>query len=239
MTKYFIFITFLLLALVFSCNGRYLSMKTELDSINALAESNADSAAQLLEDMREEIKGAPQELIMYYDLIGVKTDDKRLIRHTSDTLIIRVAEFFENKDEDGHLPEAYYYVGRANSDMNNSDKALFYYYKAMQCDSNLVTGHLKSRIYAQTGYIYLRNFLFEDAKNMQEMAYFYCKAESDTLGMRYCKEDISTISILEDSVKVDSTQIKATLLKIMQIKEKNSEPTRCILADHVALKPMV
>lgn len=220
MTKYFIFTTFLLLALAFSCSGQYSSMKAELDSINALAEVNADSAARLLEKMREDMKDAPSELVAYYDLIDVKTNDKRHIRHTSDTLISKVVKYYEKQDEDGHLPEAYYYVGRANSDMNNSEKALFYFFKALQCDSNLVTVHLKSRIYAQTGYIYLRNCLFEDAKNMQEMAYFYCKEEGDTLGMRYSKEDIATISMLEDSVAVDSAQTKAILLKIMQIKEK-------------------
>lgn len=195
-------------------------MKAELDCINEMTETDADSAAKMLSEIRESMKGAPSELVMYYDLLGIKTDDKRMIRHTSDTMISRVAEYYERQDEDGHLPEAYYYVGRANSDMNNSEKALFYFYKALQCDSSMVTNHLRGRIYAQMGNIYLRNCLFEDAKNMQEMAYFYCKEEGDTLGMRYCKEDINTISMLKDSLIVDSAKTTAILLKVMQIKEK-------------------
>lgn len=206
--------------MMLSCNGQYSGMKAELDAVNAMAEVDADSAAKMLSEMKESVKGAPTELVMYYDLLGVKTSDKRRIRHTSDTLICRVAEYYEKQDEGGHLPEAYYYVGRANSDMNNSEKALFYFYKALQCDSSMVTNHLRGRIYAQMGYIYLRNCLFEDAKNMQEMAYFYCKEEGDTLSMRYCKEDIRTISMLEDSLTVDSDKTAAILLKIMQIKEK-------------------
>lgn len=222
MANRFSYLIYLLLAAttILSCNGQYSSMKTELDDINAMAETDADSAARMLSDMRESMKVAPMELVMYYDLLGVKTDDKRKVRHTSDTLICRVAEYYEKQDEDGHLPEAYYYVGRANSDMNNSERALFYFYKALQCDSSMVTNHLRGRIYAQMGYIYLRNCLLEDAKNMQEMAYFYCKAEGDTLSMRYCKEDISTISMLEDSLTVDSDKTAAILLKVIQIKEK-------------------
>lgn len=222
MNKRFLYIIYVLLAtsMILSCNVRYSGMKAELDGINAMADVDADSAAKMLSEMKESVKGAPSELAMYYDLLGVKTSDKRMIHHTSDTLICRVAEYYEKQDEDGHLPEAYYYVGRVNSDMNNSEKALFYFYKALQCDSIMVTNHLRGRIYAQMGYIYLRNCLFEDAKNMQEMAYFYCKAEGDTLAMRYCKEDISTISMLEDSLTVDSDKTTAILLKVMQIKEK-------------------
>ncbi len=222
MTKRFLYIIYVLLtaSMILSCHGRYSGMKAELENINAMAEVDADSAAKMLYKMKESVIGAPSELAMYYDLLGVKTNDKRKIRHTSDTLICRVAEYYEKQDVDGHLPEAYYYVGRVNSDMKNSEKALFYFYKALQCDSSMVTNHLRGRIYAQMGYIYLRNYLFEDAKNMQEMAYFYCKEEGDTLSMRYCKEDISTISMLEDSLIVDSTQTAAILLKVMQIKEK-------------------
>lgn len=222
MAKRFLYIIYVLLSttMILSCNEGHSSMKAELDCINEMAETDADSAAKMLSEMRESMKGAPAELVMYYDLLGVKTDDKRRIRHTSDTLICRVADYYERQDKDGHLPEAYYYVGRANSDMNRSERALFYFYKALQCDSSMVTNHLRGRIYAQMGYIYLRNCLFEDAKNMQEMAYFYCKEEGDTLGMRYCKEDISTISMLEDSLTVDSAKTTAILLKVMQIKEK-------------------
>lgn len=222
MAKRFLYIIYVLLAttMILSCNGGHSSMKAELDCINEMTETDADSAAKMLSEMRTSMKGAPAELVMYYDLLGIKTDDKRMIRHTSDTMISRVAEYYERLDEDGHLPEAYYYVGRANSDMNNSEKALFYFYKALQCDSSKVTNHLRGRIYAQMGYIYLRNCLFEDAKNMQEMAYFYCKEEGDTLGMRYCKEDINTISMLKDSLIVDSAKTTAILLKVMQIKEK-------------------
>lgn len=210
----------MLLALTLSCCGQYSGMKAELDEINSLAETDADSAAQLLSEMKESMKGAPSELVMYYDMLGFQMDDKRMVRHTSDSMICRVAEYYERQDKDGHLPQAYYLAGRANSDMRNSEKALFYFFKALQCDSSKITVHLKSRIYAQMGYIYLRNELFEEAKNMQELAYFYCKEEGDTLGMRYSKEDISTISMMQDSLYVDSVKQAEIMLRIQQIKEK-------------------
>lgn len=222
MTQRFLHTILVLLAasVMPSCNGRYSGTKAELDSINVMVETDADSAARMLSGMKESMEGAPSELTTYYDLLEIKTSDKRMVRHTSDTLISRVAEYYEKQDEDGHLPEAYYYVGKANCDLNNSEKALFYFFKALQCDSNMVTNHLRGRIYATMGHIFLRNDLFEEAKNMLEMAYFYDKEEGDTLSMRFCKENISAISKLEDSLSVDSEKTAAIRLKVMQIKER-------------------
>jgi tetratricopeptide (TPR) repeat protein len=128
-----------------------------------------------------------------------------------------VAAYFEQHTQSGHLPEAYYYVGRANSDLQNGEKALLYFQKALLEDSVHVTTRLKSRIYAQLGYIYLRNGLFEDAIGMQQLAHFYCEQIGDTLGMRYSNEDIQTITKLSHQVTVSEIPKAELAMKVQKL----------------------
>ena len=117
-------------------------------------------------------------------MLRVKADERAKVEHTSDSLICTVVEYFEEQDPDGHLPEAYYYAGCVNSFLQNGEKALLYFQKALLCDSVHITPLLKGRCYAQVGRIYLRNGLLDEALDMQQLAYFYCKEFGDTLGMR-------------------------------------------------------
>ena len=156
----------------------------------------------------------------YYQLLRVKADDKAMVKHTSDSLICRVAEYFEGNTRSGHLPEAYYYVGRVNSDLQNGEKALIYFQKALLEDSLHVSTRLKSRIFAQMSYIYLRNGLFEDAIGMQQLAHFYCEQIGDTLGMRYSAEDIQTIARLSEKVTISEVPKTEMMAKVQKLNEQ-------------------
>ncbi len=194
------FLFILTIILMTCCTTRRSQYDGLLVSIDSLTEVNADSARMRLSQLSQEMNEAPERIQMYYHLLQVKANDKAHIKHTSDSLICEVADYYKQHLKEGRLPEAYYYVGRANADMLNSEKAFFYFQKALLEDSLHVTTHLKSRIYAQIGYIYLRNGLLAEAIGMQQLAYFYCKEEGDTLGMRYSSEDIHTIqTLLKDS----------------------------------------
>lgn len=128
-----------------------------------------------------------------------------------------VIRYYEEHPEDGHLTEAYYYMGRTLSDMRQGEKALFFFVKALIRDSTQLTPFLKSRIYAQMGYIYLRNRLLDEAMDMQRMAYFYCEQLGDTLGMRYSSEDMQTISELSKRMKIDSTAQQFVRMRFQKI----------------------
>ena len=184
------FILTLILMLTTCCNSGSQHERILAD-INHLTLTDADSARQMLLDMSDKMENAPEDVKAYYQLLTVKANDKALIRHTSDSLICHVAEYFEQHPQSGHLPEAYYYVGRANSDMQNGEKAILYYQKALLIDSTHVTRTLKIRIYAQMSNIYLRNGLYDEAIDMLQLARFYCQEIGDTTGARYCTEDIA------------------------------------------------
>ncbi|MBQ9362175.1 MAG: hypothetical protein IJT97_02010 [Bacteroidaceae bacterium] len=203
---------------VLAACGRQNRLERRLGEVDRLTEVDADSARGLLAQMTVPTEGT--EDWAYYQLLKVKADDKAKVAHTSDSLISKVADFFEENNRSGHLAEAYYYVGRANADMQNGEKALLYFQKALLEDSVHVTVHLKSRIYAQMGYVYLRNGLFDEAISMQQLAHYFCKLDGDTLGMRYSQEDIQTIRALAARVQTDSTAQQEVRMKIKNVNER-------------------
>ena len=210
-------VLFLTMCLLTAC-GRFGSEQQMLAEIDSLTKVNADSAKGLLARMA--VPAAESEDWAYYQLLRVKVDDKMMVKHTSDSVINQVAEFYERDNHSGHLAEAYYYVGRANADMQNGEKALLFFQKALLEDSTHVTVHLKSRIYAQMGYVYLRNGLFDEAISMQQLAHYFCKQDGDTLGMRYSQEDIQTIRALAARLPADSIQQQEVRMRIKNVNER-------------------
>ena len=210
-------VLFLTMCLLTAC-GRFGSEQQMLAEIDSLTKVNADSAKGLLARMA--VPAAESEDWAYYQLLRVKVDDKMMVKHTSDSVINQVAEFYERNNRSGHLAEAYYYVGRANADMQNGEKALLFFQKALLEDSTHVTVHLKSRIYAQMGYVYLRNGLFDEAISMQQLAHYFCKQDGDTLGMRYSQEDIQTIRALAARLPADSIQQQEVRMRIKNVNER-------------------
>lgn len=211
------FLSIFIIILATCCTSRRSQYDAVLAEIDSLTEVDADSARQLLAGLEKEMESAPEGTKAYYHLLQVKATDKARVKHTSDSLICCVAAYFEQHTQSGHLPEAYYYVGRANSDLQNGEKALLYFQKALLEDSVHVTTRLKSRIYAQLGYIYLRNGLFEDAIGMQQLAHFYCEQIGDTLGMRYSNEDIQTITKLSHQVTVSEIPKAELAMKVQKL----------------------
>ena len=122
-------------------------------------------------------------------------------------------------------------MGRVNVDTQNGEKALLYFQKALLEDSVHVTTRLKSRIYAQLGYIYLRNGLLEEAIGMQQLANFYCRQIGDTLGMRYTTEDIQTINALMKDSTIKKMPKTETMIQVQKL---NSQVKSQILRDRNA-----
>ncbi len=207
----------LLIILTTCCTRRGRQYDAVLADIDSLTEVDADSARKQLETLRPQIDGVKEDTRAYYDLLCVKAADKAMVKHTSDSLISEVARYYKAHPKSGHLPEAYYYVGRANSDMQNGEKALIYFQKALLEDSIHVTTRLKSRVFAQMGYIYLRNGLLEDAINMQQLAHFYCEQIGDTLGMRYSAEDIETIKAMSQDLHINEYSRKEMMARVQRL----------------------
>ena len=198
-----------------------------LYELNEIVKTNPDSALSLLKDMEQQpqFNEASEEFKAYHSLLQVKAMDKTQklsVMPQSDSLIRIAVEYFEQNPQSGFLAETYYYAGRVCSEHHNGDKALLYYNKALLKDSTHVSTHLKSRIYAQMGLIYLRNELYPEALQMEDLARFYCQEDSDTLGMRLCTETIVDISRMEMEKDSDanSDQTKLAIARVLRLIEQ-------------------
>lgn len=87
----------------------------------------------------------------YYDFLSVKAGDKAYIEHASDTTILKVIDYYADKD-DALYVEALYYGGRVYSDMGDTPTALQYFHEALDNFSDESPDlDLKANILSQTG----------------------------------------------------------------------------------------
>ncbi len=201
------------------------------DPMNAGEEMvrNEDMESEASEDGKDMVSDQGKVLVSEKDSIVL---DKEMVRGEwmerygdvlrGDSLIQRSVEYYEGHVECGLLAEAYYYAGRTNGELLNGDKALMYYQKALMKDSEHISNHVRSRIYAQMGVMYLRNGLIADAMQMGELALFYCQQDSDSLGIRICEEAIESMRGMEAKGDSSVSDEKKTLItmKVLRMNEQ-------------------
>ncbi|MDM8336437.1 tetratricopeptide repeat protein [Mediterranea massiliensis] len=140
-------------------------------TVDSLASAAPDSAVTLLK--QPEVKSAltSQDAAMYYQLLTVKAADKAYLLHTTDSVILRVVDYYERKQDKQHLPEAYYYAGRVYRDLGDAPQALDYFERAIQALPEGEASILKGKIYSQTGTLFLYQDMYEEALKMFKLSY--------------------------------------------------------------------
>lgn len=140
-------------------------------TVDSLASAAPDSAVALLK--QPEVKSAltSQDAAMYYLLLTVKAADKAYLLHTTDSVILRVVDYYERKQDKQHLPEAYYYAGRVYRDLGDAPQALDYFERAIQALPEGEASILKGKIYSQTGTLFLYQDMYEEALKMFKLSY--------------------------------------------------------------------
>ena len=138
------------------------SVSDKLNDIDTLSESDPKSAITALSEIR------PSELNekdrKYYDLLCIKVDDKNYKRHSSDSLITGVLEYFKEHPDEEKCAEILYYAGRVYSDIRDYPTALRYFEEALDTlplDSKI--NKLRSSILIQTAQLYNKLRLYEPA----------------------------------------------------------------------------
>lgn len=105
------------------------TVSDKLNDIDTLSESDPKSAISALSEIR------PSELNekdrKYYDLLCIKVDDKNYKRHSSDSLITGVLEYYQDHPDEEKCAEILYYAGRVYSDIRDYPTALRYFEEAL------------------------------------------------------------------------------------------------------------
>lgn len=157
---------------------------------DSLIHNNPDSAVILLEELKRSMAFEPQATQMHYQLLTIKAKDKAYITHTSDSLIKTVVKYYEERKDRERLPETYYYAGRVYRDLGDAPQALEYLQKAIESTKDCTDYRLISRIYSQTGTLYLYQDTYDQALEVFRKAYQYCLSDKDSIGMVYSLRDI-------------------------------------------------
>ena len=179
---------FLLLFLFAACRpARYPQVLQEADS---LASACPDSAVALLHGLRAEMAEERRAVQMYYRLLCIKAQDKAYIPHTSDSAVLSVLHYYEERKDRRHLPEAYYYAGRVYRDLGDAPQALDYFGKALEAMPQDGMLPLRGKVLSQMGTLFYRQSMYPEALEMYQNS-LKCKIIiKDSIGMAFSLRDM-------------------------------------------------
>lgn len=166
------------MACLFSC-GDGTDREAEIAAIDSIADTDAPRALALLDSMKPRMAGATEAEWSLYSLMRVKAEDKAYIVHKTDTVMLRLIDYYEEEGDKRLLPQVYYYAGRVYADMYDNDRALSYFQKVEEMADSSRTLYYKAQ--AQMDYIFLYQGLYEKGFNTLLKAYKYNKAKGNLL----------------------------------------------------------
>jgi len=119
-----------------------------------------------------------------FDLLVIKAKDKAFEQHTTDSAILKVADYYKHHQSTERYPEALYYAGRIYSDLGDYPSALEFYHKSLdvlpRSSSNI---DLKGRIVSNLAFTL-------NALRMYDQALPYAK---ESLDIDYERQDTTDI----------------------------------------------
>lgn len=170
------------LLLFFSCSRNKLDER--LVHINEIVSESPTEALSHLDSISyKDLSEANQ---YFYDLVKIKAEDKAYIKHTSDSIILRVISYYATHDKDKLYTEALYYGGRIYRDMGDSPNALKYFHLALDnLTEREADNNLKARILSQTGRLLTGISLYDEAIPYIEESIKICELNKDTVNIVY------------------------------------------------------
>ena len=163
----------------------------ELVAADSLCESNPDSAEALLHRMPDSVLAAKPDR-MYYDLLRIKASNN-LYEPQKDSTIFRIVDFFEHYGDKERLCQAYYYQGKYYVQHNDAPQALKCFQEALDMSDDNTPLAFKSKIYSQSGTIFLDQNLFDEALAMYRRSFQCDSILGDTVNMAHGLRDMAQI----------------------------------------------
>ena len=163
----------------------------ELVVADSLCETNPDSAEALLHRMPDSVLAAKPDR-MYYDLLRIKASNN-LYEPQKDSTIFRIVDFFEHYGDKERLCQAYYYQGKYYVQHNDAPQALKCFQEALDMSDDNTPLAFKSKIYSQSGTIFLDQNLFDEALAMYRRSFQCDSILGDTVNMAHGLRDMAQI----------------------------------------------
>ena len=120
----------------------------------------------------------------FYDFLNIKAKDKAYIRHTSDSLILDVINWYGNHRKGNLYPETLYYGGRVYSDIGDYPTALRYFHMALdKLPENTDNLQLRATVLSQTGRLLNLLRLYKEAEPYLEKSIEISRLIGDSIGV--------------------------------------------------------
>lgn len=166
----------LIITILTSCVGKkkYDDMMQRADSIMDVDDDSAKVAIQMLDGAKSQLPDFTKGQRMRYELLYHKAMNKAYIPFTSDSVMLKVADYYEHHGSANDRMQAYYMLGCVYRDMHEAPMALEYYNKATEQADTIARNcdyATLFRIYGQMGILFDKQYL-----PYQELKAF-CKAE--------------------------------------------------------------
>lgn len=153
----------LLLLTTAACTDRTTSYPTEIVALDSLSATQPKVALARLDSLSTEAAHYPARTAAYYHLVRTKAADRAYVRHTSDSLILTVVDYYEQHPESDLLAWAYCYAGRVCRDLHDAPRALSYFHRALDVLPPDGDDALRSSLLSQVGYIYYSQQLYAES----------------------------------------------------------------------------
>ena len=176
------------ISILFSCVSN-VSYPDAMQKAIRCIEQNTDSALIYLSSLNSTIQLEPEETRMYYGLLTTKAQDKKFIRHESDSLMKKVVRFYESYGDKEKRMEAYYYLGSVYRDMKDAPRAVAAFQQAADVGENSQRYDVLGRIYEQMGTLLAYQSLYEEALKIYKISYAYNLKREAGPGLVYALRD--------------------------------------------------
>lgn len=170
-----------------------------------------------------------------HDLLNIKTRDKAYKRHSSDSLVLDVIDYYSSHLDQGFYPEALYYGGRVYADMGDAEKAIAYFQDALDAVSdNKEARQLKGNIYSQIGRLLDDLRQHKEAIINFEKAIECCYALKDSSNLVYDLLSLSTVHLHDADTIASKKDIDEALRYIDAIPVEDKAWVKVQLASNMA-----
>ena len=183
-------LTIAVAAAVYSCRFNH-TYPQELTAIDSLCESRPDSAMALLEGMPKEVMEGDANR-MYYGLLKIKAANN-LYMVQKDSTIFHIVDYFEDSGDKEKLRDSYYFLGKYYVEHNDAPQALKCFQTALDMSDEKTPLAFKSKVYSQSGTLFLKQDLLDDAIAMYRKSYACDSTLEDTVNMIHNLRDIAQV----------------------------------------------
>ena len=172
---------FLALCLMAGCGGRS-AMHSRLAAVDSIVDSRYDSALTVLRGMDTlQMRRSDR---MYLELLRAKAMNKASVPFTTDSVMRRVARYYDRHGSPNQRLLAHYLLGCVYRDLRSAPRALEEYQRAVsQADTTRADCDLPTlmRVYSQMSKLYMMMRLTDESLQMGRKAQKVCYLMGDSL----------------------------------------------------------